>query len=276
VSADRADAPDDAGPAADLHVHTTASDGVLTVPELPAAARAGGVDVVAVTDHDRIHPDLDAPVTTSHGVTVVRGIELRVETDEQRLDLLGYGVEAADELRSITERIQADRKRRGAAIVRRVEARLDVDLDVELRAGLGRPNIARAIAESDAPYDYDGAFEHLIGDDGPCYVERYVPTFEEGAEVLQEACALVGLAHPFRYPDPERALDRASELDAVERYYPYSGASAAREETALIDERAADADLLRTGGSDAHDRTLGVDGPPKSAFDAIAERLLDR
>jgi Predicted metal-dependent phosphoesterases (PHP family) len=79
-------------PAADLHVHTTASDGTLTVPELPAAARRAGVEWVAVTDHDRVHPDLDAPVTDRDGVHIIRGIELRVETDRQRLDLLGYGV----------------------------------------------------------------------------------------------------------------------------------------------------------------------------------------
>ncbi|MFB6250602.1 MAG: PHP domain-containing protein [Halobellus sp.] len=276
MSADRDDAPNGPAPAADLHVHTTASDGVLTVPELPAAARAGGVDVVAVTDHDRIHPELDAPVTTHDGVSVIRGIELRVESDEQRLDLLGYGVEAADELQSVTERIQADRKRRGAAMVRQVEDRLDIELDVELREGFGRPTVARAIDESEAPYDYNGAFEHLIGDDGPCYVQRYVPTFDEGVEVLRDSCALVGLAHPFRYPEPERALDHARDLDAVERYYPYSGASAEREETALVNEVAAEAGLLRTGGSDAHNRTLGVDGPPESDFAGVAERLPDQ
>ncbi|MFA1609595.1 PHP domain-containing protein [Halobellus rubicundus] len=270
---DRHGDPDGPAPSADLHVHTTASDGVLTVPDLAAAAREGGVDVVAVTDHDRIHPELDAPVTTREGVTVIRGIELRVDAGDQRLDLLGYGVEATGGLRSVTDRIQEDRKRRGAEIVRKVEAHLDVTLDVELREGLGRPTIARAIAESDASYDYKGAFEHLIGDDGPCYVERYVPDAATGVEVLRESCAVVGLAHPFRYPDPDAALDLARDLDAVERYYPYSGSSAEREDPALVDRVAEEADLVRTGGSDAHDRTLGVAGPPAADFDAFAARL---
>ncbi|RLM56865.1 PHP domain-containing protein [Halobellus sp. Atlit-31R] len=260
-------------PAADLHVHTTASDGTLTVPELPAAARDGDVDVVAVTDHDRIHPDLDAPVTERDGLTIVRGIELRVDAGDQRLDLLGYGVTATPSILSVTERIQENRKQRGAEIVARAEERLDVDLDVELREGLGRPTIARAIEASDAPYDYDAAFEHLIGNDGPCYVERYVPSFSAGVEALRDACAVVGLAHPFRYPDPESALARARELDAVERYYAYSGVSAAREDRSLVDRVAREADLLRLGGSDAHDRTLGVTGPPSAAFEPLSERL---
>ncbi|MFD1598587.1 PHP domain-containing protein [Halobellus rarus] len=262
-------------PAADLHVHTTASDGVLTVPELADAARDGGVDVVAVTDHDRVHPDLNAPVQTLDGVTVIRGIELRVDAGDQRLDLLGYGLEATGAIETVTSRIQRDRKRRGAEIVSRVEERLDVDLDVALEDGIGRPTIARAIEASDAPYDFEEAFEDLIGNGRPCYVERWVPSFSAGADVLRESCAVVALAHPFRYPDPESALERARELDAVERFYPYSGSSAQREDRAHLDRVAADADLLVTGGSDAHDRTLGVAGPPSTEFDAFDARLSD-
>ncbi|RDI71768.1 PHP domain-containing protein [Halopelagius longus] len=264
---------DGATPVADLHLHTTASDGTLTVSELPAAAREGGVPVVAVTDHDRVHPELDAPVTTLEGVTVVRGIELRVDAGDQRVDLLGYGVEDAPAIRDLTERIQADRKDRGRRIVERVESHLGVSLDVELREGVGRPNVARAIEESDAPYDYQGAFDHLIGDDGPCYVARWVPDFEAGVAALRESCAVVGLAHPFRYPDPESALELTSELDAVERFYPYGGESKEREDKALLAEYVERNDLIATGGSDAHEKTLGVAGPPRDAFEAFAARV---
>lgn len=264
---------DDDGPAADLHIHTTASDGVLTVPELPDTARAAGIDVVAVTDHDRIHPDLDAPVQDVDGVTVIRGIELRVDAGTQRLDLLGYGVTETDALGTMVDRIQRNRKERAAEILARVEDHVGVAVDAEIRTGIGRPGIARAIADSDAPYDYDGAFEHLIGADCPCYVPREIPTFADGADALREACAVVGLAHPFRYPDIGAALDSARDLDAVERYYPYSGRAAERADPDRVDEVAAESNLLRTGGSDAHDRTLGVTGPPASAFGSFADRL---
>ena len=260
-------------PAADLHVHTTASDGTLTVPELPAVAREAGIDVVAITDHDRIHPELDAPVQDIDGVTVIRAIELRVDAGAQRLDLLGYGVTHTDSLGAMTDRIQRNRKQRAAEIVARVEDHVGIGIDIEIREGIGRPTIARAIADSDAPYDYGGAFEHLIGSDGPCYVAREIPTFAAGVDALRESCAVVGLAHPFRYPDPEAALDRARELDAVERYYPYAGAAADRAAPERVDAVAADAGLLRTGGSDAHNRTLGVTGPPASVFAPFAERL---
>ena len=259
---------------ADLHAHTTVSDGTLTLDEVPAAAREAGVDWVAVTDHDRIHPRLDAPVVERDGVRVVRGIELRVDAGFERLDLLGYGVEHTDALDAEIERLQRDRRGRGAAILDAVEERLGVDLDLEPREGLGRPHVARAIDESDAPYDYAGAFDELIGTDGPCYVARDVTGLDEGLDLLADACALVGLAHPFRSGNVDEALAVARDRDAigaVERFYPYGFAV----DDDRIDRLAAEADLLRTGGTDAHERTLGVAGLSESAFEPVRERLPD-
>lgn len=259
---------------ADLHLHTTASDGVLTVSELPGAAREAGLDWISVTDHDRIHPELDAPVVsmgdeTDTPLRVVRGIELRVEAGDQRLDLLGYGVRDTDALRSETERLQRDRIERARSMIDCIEDRIGTDLDLDVEHGVGRPHVARAIAESDSPYDYEDAFAEFIGDDGPCFVARDVPSFERGARLLRESCSLVGLAHPFRYGDLESALDRAAELDAIERDYPYGRDV----DLTRIDELAAEHDLLCTGGSDAHDRTLGTAGLDADGFAPIRERL---
>jgi predicted metal-dependent phosphoesterase TrpH len=256
---------------ADLHVHTTASDGRMSLEEVPAAARRAGVEAVAITDHDRIHPGLDAPVTERDGVTVIRGIELQVETAAGRVDLLGYGVEETSGLRAELDRIQHDRVTRARRMADRVETRLGVDLDVALEPGVGRPHVARAVAESDADCDYEGAFERLIGNDGPCYVSRAVPPVERGVALLTEACPVVSLAHPFRYADTEAALDLAAGLDGVERYYPYGKPV----EEARLDRVIEDHDLLATGGSDAHDDRLGVAGPPAGAYARIAARLPD-
>lgn len=254
---------------ADLHVHTTNSDGTLTLGALPAAACRASLDAVAVTDHDRIHPGLDAPVTTLDGLTVVHGIELRVDADGFRVDLLGYGVDPTDELRTLVEHLQADRIERARAIVARVEEHAGVELEVEFEEGVGRPHIARAIDASGAAYDYEGAFRQLIGDDCPCYVPRDVPDFETGRDVLRGSCGVVGLAHPFRYDDPERALALVETLDAVERYYPYDRAV---DESPLLD--ALDRyDLLVTGGSDAHDEKLGLAGLDEREFERLRNRL---
>ncbi len=249
---------------ADLHVHTTNSDGSMELSEVPSAARSAGVSVVAITDHDRLHPDLPTPVSVVDGITVVHGIELRVEApDGQHVDLLGYGVYPTPELADELERLQTDRKERGQAIIDCVEARLGISLDLESREGLGRPHIARAIAaHPETEYDFSGAFENLIGANKPCYVARDVPNFERGVDLLSDASGLVGLAHPYRYDDPTSALALTSELDAVERYYPYG-----REvDTRPIERAIADHNLVPTGGSDAHEDFLGKAGLSKEEY----------
>ncbi|RLM96697.1 PHP domain-containing protein [Haloarcula sp. Atlit-7R] len=253
---------------ADLHVHTTRSDGTLTLDSVPAAARQAGVEVVAVTDHDRLQPALDGPVTERDGVTLLHGIELRVETETQRLDLLGYGVDPTDELRAECARIQRNRRERGARIIECVEDRLGVSLPVEPRDGLGRPHIASAIAEV-SDHSFQSAFDELIGDDCPCYVAREVPSFERGCAVLSDACGLVGLAHPFRYPDTAAALSTCASLDAVERWYPYGRPVG----NGLVDDAIERHGLIPTGGSDAHGETLGDTGLGAAAWDRVETAL---
>ena len=151
--------------------------------------------------------------------------------------------------------LQRDRVERGRRIVECVEDRLGVELPVDLEEGVGRPHVARAIAEA-TDYTYEDAFAEVIGSDCPCYVARDVPSFREGRAVLEEAGGLVSLAHPCRYDDPAAALELCADLDAVERYYPYE-----RDVDPAPLERAIDRyDLLITGGSDAHDETLGRAG----------------
>jgi predicted metal-dependent phosphoesterase TrpH len=289
---------------ADLHVHTTASDGTMEFLEVREAARAADIDSVAITDHDCLHPALDAPIThldsegtpesngdaesepefgdggapgadsegnVEEGLTVIRGIELRVDAGFESIDLLGYGVQRTSQLARELDRLGRDRAERGRRIVECVEERLGVDLDIAIDENVGRPHVARAIADSEANYDYRGAFEHLIGEGRPCYVARDLPSLETGVDLLAETCGVVSLAHPFRYREPERALERCGELgiDAVERYYPYDRPV----EEGLLDRAIEESELLATGGSDAHDDELGRTGLSAEQYKSFLERL---
>jgi len=264
--------------AADLHVHTDNSDGTFALAEVPPAARAAGLDAVAVTDHDRVHPDLDAPVVERDGVTVVHGIELRVEADDQRVDVLGYGVRPTDALVAEIDRLQHNRVERGRTILDRLEDRLGVPIPVDPEPGLGRPDIARAVVESDADYESVRAvFDDLIGEGEPCYVARDIPTFERGRDLLGDACALVSLAHPLRYPEPAAALELAPRLDAVEVAYPYGarGHTGSNGDLTVDDVRevAERHDLVVTGGSDAHERSIGGTGLSTDEYERFRDAL---
>lgn len=264
--------------AADLHVHTQNSDGTFRLSEVAPAASAAGLAAVAITDHDRVHPDLDQPVVTRDGVTLIHGIELRVECDSQRVDMLGYGVRPTAALRAEIDRLQRDRVERGRAIIERVESHLGTEIPAEPEPGLGRPDIARAVIEASSEYDrIPDVFDDLIGEGQPCYVAREVPSFDRGRELLGEACELVGLAHPLRYPDPEAALEVAPRLDALEVVYPY-GARGHTGSTGALDVAdvravAEEHDCLVTGGSDAHDRTVGETGLDASEYELVAAAL---
>ncbi|WP_330630372.1 PHP domain-containing protein [Halocatena halophila] len=254
---------------ADLHVHTTRSDGELAPEAVAKTARAAGLTCVAITDHDCVASFLDKPVVEREGLTLLSGIELRVETETQQLDLLGYVVQPTDALTTELERIQADRIERARAIVERVEAKTDVKLDFEAKPGVGRPHIARAIAASPIELDFEGAFRELIGNDGPCFIPRDVPSFERGRSLLAESCAFVSLAHPLRYADPESALEYAASLDGVEYRYPYTNPVDLDPLVRAIERY----ELIPTGGSDAHDQNLGVAGLNQAEFERFAEAI---
>ncbi|MFB6111153.1 MAG: PHP domain-containing protein [Halobacteriaceae archaeon] len=258
---------------ADLHVHTTVSDGVLAPSAVPDVAREAGLSVVAITDHDRLQPALDAPVEHHDGLMVINGMELRVDPGDgqERVDLLAYGLRPTAALRREVDRLQTDRKERARAMVSALEDRLGVSLDLELEPGVGRPHIARAVVDHpETKYTgTDAVFAELIGDGGPCFVARDVTSFDRGVTLLSEAAQIVGLAHPLRYEEPAAALALCDRLDAVERHYPYGRpVDQAAVETALETN-----DLLATGGSDAHDRQLAVAGLTEAAFEPLRRAL---
>ena len=264
---------------ADLHMHTPNSDGEVTLEELPDVAKENNLRAVAVTDHDRTHDGLSEPLEVINGIDVISGIELRVESKyaNERIDLLGYGVEPTEELKQTLKEIQENRIKRAENILDLIEEETGVRIDMELSTGTGRPHIAHAIADSSKlPHNYNQAFEKLIGNNCPAYVSRDIPTFEDGVKMLQESCHFVSLAHPFRYDNPVGVLKLSKNIDGVECIYSYGEAFETKgyiRELANInlDEIAVEwFDLNITGGSDAHTiDDIGTAGLMKTHYETF-------
>lgn len=137
----------------DLHTHSTASDGELAPAELVAAAKEGGVSVLALTDHDTFS-GLDEAATAAKNAEIVfvPGIELNISWPSGEFHLLGLGLKSiCEELVQITRALQNERKSRNQTILQKMsEAGYDVAYEefVLLSGGkeredtLGRPHLA--------------------------------------------------------------------------------------------------------------------------------------
>lgn len=251
----------------DFHIHTTASDGQLPLPEVIRLARGADLEAIAITDHDRLHPALPEPVTYREELTVVRGIELKVVRESgDHIDLLGYGVRQTERLRRLIQRLQDDREQRADRMLARLEEQLDIQLDPDVAPGIGRPHVARAVADHpDTRLTVQEVFDQLIGNGRPCHVPRKVPSCAEGIDILGTAADLVAVAHPLRYSDVEGALSVASSVGAVERWYPYESSV----DLGRIDEYIDRNGLIATGGSDAHGEEVGITGLDVDACAAV-------
>lgn len=246
---------------ADLHMHTTESDGTGDLETVLDSANQSNLDTIAITDHDTVHSKLSNPIQEINGLTVIRGIELRVrvlEADE-RIDLLGYGVRKTTALQKMIQSVQKNRKERAEQIITLIEDETGVQMDFTPTNSTGRPHIARAIDSNDElDYTYEESFKELIGNGCPCYVSREIPKFKDAIPFLKDSCEFISLAHPYRYSNTEQVLKQSKYLDGIECNYPYNDDV---ETDDLANQIVANYGLVKTGGSDAHEPSnIGLSG----------------
>jgi 3',5'-nucleoside bisphosphate phosphatase len=263
----------------DLHLHTTASDGRLAPAALVARARAAGITVLSVTDHDTVAGLAEARgAAEAFGLTFVAGIEITAVDRGRDVHLLGYFFDPADPaLAAFLVAQRADRVRRVAVIAKRLAA-LGVPIDAAAltrraaeRPGtsIGRPQVADALVAAGHVADRTEAFERFIGADGPAFVPRRGASPEEVIAIVRRAGGIASLAHPGLVGN-DAIVPRlaAAGLPALEVCHADHDASAERHYRRL----AAAYGLAVTGGSDFHGDSLhhpaalGVVGLPADDF----------
>ena len=266
---------------ADLHLHTTASDGRLTPTEIVERAASMGISVIAITDHDCIHgiPDALAAGNNSQ-VTVIPGVEIDTDTLQSEVHILGYFIDHRHSgLLSILDELRASRLDRGRKIVTRL-AEMDVNIDwervLQLASGgtVGRPHIAQAMLEQGYISTLKEAFVKYIARGGPAHVERQKLTAPEAVAAILEADGLPFLAHPADIGNLETFVRdlKAAGIVGLEVYYgTYTADKIAR-----LRELADKYDLIPSGGSDYHglDQTIGSEMGRTDIPRESLERLL--
>jgi predicted metal-dependent phosphoesterase TrpH len=243
---------------ADLHIHSTASDGRLTPAEVVQEAARRGLKFMSLTDHDTVDgiAPAKAAVKSFPGLKLIPGVEISTDIPEGEVHVLGYFIDyTGKELRAKLEGFRNSRFKRARGMVAKLD-KLGVHLDwqrIEQIAGdsvMGRPHIAQAMLEKGYINSFKQAFTDYLGRDGPAYVEREKLTPAEAVALIIKARGLAVLAHPFTAGDPEvltRELKTAG-LAGIETYYD----NYTKDEVSLLANLAQKHNLIATGGSDFH------------------------
>jgi predicted metal-dependent phosphoesterase TrpH len=240
----------------DLHLHSAASDGDCAPEDLARAARAAGLDLIALTDHDTVTGVSAARAAAEPWpVTIIAGCEFSVAADWGEMHLLAYYLPVADaELEAFLQAQRSRRASRGREIVRRLQDHgLEIsEQDVRRAAGngaVGRPHVAKALVERRLVRDIPEAFDRWLASGRPAYVPKELPALAEVVALVRSVGGVTSAAHLGERAQPD-VLDRLKRagVDAVEVVHPTHDPGLQRR----IAERARRAGLLVSGGSDWH------------------------
>jgi predicted metal-dependent phosphoesterase TrpH len=264
----------------DLHAHTIASDGILSPEELVHLAKASGVSVLAVTDHDtlaNIPPAVEEGERV--GLEIVPGVEVTAYIDDLEVHILGHFIDPGDAL--LTRFLACSRDDRVARIRRMIDKLwslglpLDADEILARASGgsVGRPHLALAMLRRGYVGSMQEAFDRYLTAGKPAHVERARIPAAQAISAIKRAGGVPSLAHPGVYGRDD-VISRLVEqgLMGLEVYHPDHDPEAIfRYERMRLRHG-----LLAAGGSDYHGtpglRTSSPGRPclPEAEFERLA------
>jgi predicted metal-dependent phosphoesterase TrpH len=268
---------------ADLHTHTYHSDGTRSPREVIDVARAAGIAIVSISDHDNLAAYFEIkPHADQSGVTLVPGVELSCGYRGVDVHILAYAFDPHDErFAGRLQRFRESRHARGLRMVERLRA-LGYDIRaerVEQLAGggaMGRPHVARALVEAGYASSVAEAFDRFIGTGKAGYVEKERFNVGDAVTLVRQCGGVTSLAHPTLYPDHENLVPELLDagIDGVEVFHPDVDETWRERYTNVARFRG----KMTTGGSDDHGKvktseTLGTIKVPETLIGPILERV---
>lgn len=246
----------------DLHLHTTASDGVMTPSEIVNYAKNKGLLAIAITDHDTIE-GLEEGILEGEriGLEVIPGIEISAEHSPGSMHLLGFFIDihhpTLKERLGYLQKARAERNPRMAEKLNKLG--IDITFDEVLKASgggqVGRPHFAQVLIEKGYVRSFQEAFERFLKKGASAYVEKMRFSAEESIHFINEANGVAVLAHPNTlqlngYSELENLILRLVKtgLRGIEAYYPEHSAQEVAQYKTLAERHG----LLVTGGTDYH------------------------
>lgn len=258
---------------ADLHMHTTCSDGLLTPAEIVKMAKDMGLQTIAITDHDLIDGIGEAIAAAKElgDIAVIPGIELSTEgPDHTELHILGYYIDPEnDKLKSTIAALKRSRKKRNASLFEALRAQgilmREEDFDKLPKGGyIGKPMIAKKMIDKGYITQIHQAFEKGQFLESPAVraVKKERLSAKDALGIITSAGGDPVLAHPMKirniglrgsrefWENLDRLLEllTAWGLVGLECFYP----DHTDEETTILQIMARKHTLEITKGSDYH------------------------
>ena len=272
----------------DLHTHSNRSDGTDPVPELVAHARASGLDVLGLTDHDTADGWVEGrEAAEAEGIGFVPGIEVSCRVGTTSVHLLAYLADPAyPPLAGELARVREGRSGRVPAMIARLNA-LGVAITVEDvlaeaigTPSVGRPHVADALVVAGAVADRKEAFDRYLAEGRPAHVQRYAIEPGRAIELVRAAGGIPVVAHPWG-----RGSQQVLTADMIARLVADHGLAGLEvdhqdhdaADRAALREIATGLGLIVTGSSDHHglgktDHDLGVNTTAPDQFEALLAR----
>ncbi|MFC3110449.1 3',5'-nucleoside bisphosphate phosphatase [Undibacterium arcticum] len=199
----------------DLHCHSTISDGVLAPAALAARAKANGVDVWALTDHDEVDGVAEARAAAAAlNLEFVSGVEISVTWAAETVHIVGLRIDDTDPvLRQGLVDTRSGRQRRALEMARQLDA---VGIPGAYEGALkfvsnpdliSRTHFARYIVESGVCTDISDVFRRYLIDGKPGFVPHRWATLADAIGWIRGAGGIAVMAHPGRYRFSELAFD---------------------------------------------------------------------
>lgn len=240
----------------DLHVHTSASDGLFTPSEIIEGSLKLGLQAIAITDHDTVDGYVEAArMVDARVMEVVPGVELSSNHKGSDIHILGYYIDHQNpEFVKKILKFRQYRYERGESMVARLnELGLNLSMDtVKTIAGdssLGRPHVADALLREEFVQTYDEAFARYLGYHAPAYVPKRVLTSPQAIDLIHLIRGVAVLAHPGTLRHDEFIPDLIEMgLDGIEAYHSQHN----RNDVTRYKNLAKKSGIIYTGGSDCH------------------------
>jgi len=270
---------------ADLHCHSTCSDGTLSPEELLKLAQERGLSGLSITDHDTIDAYKTAiPAAKALGIRLGTGVELSCEHLETSVHILGYDYSlTTPSIKALCARHQRRRTERNRLILANLKKhKMPIEEEELQKFGqertIGRPHIAQLMIEKGYVKTVKEAFNRYLGEGKSCYAQGAVFTALEAIEVLHQAGGKAFLAHPQLLPKTA-PLKEILQLpfDGLECYYSLFGKETSQKWLEIAEKKK----WLVSGGSDFHggakpDVVLGCSFVDQETFEKIFSHDLSR